>query len=385
MSFDCEDVPLDYQLFIGTVSYLLKHVQPDPIGPVPEFELSFVQRGHPSYKDIWRHAEWLLRMTQRCCFSLTSFLCSAIYIDRLIRQGRLSLYESTWRSTWVAMTVLSEKRWEDNYVHPGHIHATYGSRHTSQEQAVMQLKLFKALNFSMYIDEGEFWRWQCRLRDERDHQIMAALQFQRVFIPRPIPNLKTKSQNTPSTAATSESESERRYPRHSVHGHGQPHHYHQLTNAGYAVTPRAQADSHLQPSAHIKQGAATSRRGYGGSQLNWDQSLAMSHHASTQRPGVGARDLPTTRTSDFWQLDLRLNELRKHDYTHQRNPEHPRNSCGYSESQHGSYQYRHNVPAQRQMVGRSAYLDRAGLMPPSLTSRATQLDLNFPRSSVVWS
>merc|ERR1719281_966015 len=117
-------------------------------------------------------------MTQRCCFSLTSFLATLVYIERLRRARKLALYESTWRSTWVAMSVLSEKRWEDNYVHPGHIHATYGSKHTAGNQLTMQLKLFNALNFHMAIHLDEFTGWVCRLREnEQDQTILAALHF----------------------------------------------------------------------------------------------------------------------------------------------------------------------------------------------------------------
>lgn len=375
--FCCEDVPLDYQVFTGAVTYLLRRIEADPIGPITEFELTFAQRGHPSYGDIWRHAEWLLKMTQRCCFSLTSFLGALIYIERLRRQRKLVLYESTWRSTWVAMCVLSEKRWEDNYVHPGHIHATYGSKHTSEDQLMMQLKLFKALDFHMAIGYDEFTSWLNRLRDEKDQQISAACHFQRVFIPRPIPNLKTrKSQNTPSTSANSESESERRYQRHTLHGNGHSHHHHRLSNAaGYTVTPRAHGENHsVRHNSHVKHGATTCRRDYHGSQLNCDRAP---QHVPELRPGA-------TRAPDLWQLDLRLNELRRQDLSHQRAPEHHKSSSWQNadHQQLNSYQHRHQVAAPRHSVTQSAYLDHAG-PAPSWTTRVPQLDLNWPRSGVV--
>lgn len=206
MSFCNEDVPLDYAVFTGAATFLLRRIEADPPTPLAEQpESLFRQGGVPLAHEVRSHAAWLLRMTQRCCFSLTSFLGALVYIERLRRARKLTLYESTWRSTWVAMSVLSEKRWEDNYVHPGHVHATYGSTHTSQDQLLMQIALFKALDYRLAIGGEEFTIWLARLRAEvPDPQILNVVHFQRVFIPRPIPNLKVRKDRTPSTSAGSE-------------------------------------------------------------------------------------------------------------------------------------------------------------------------------------
>merc|ERR1719359_475686 len=102
---------------------------------------------------------WMLLMTQRCCLSLTSFVAGILYLERLRTQGLIQLYESTWRSLWVTMMIVSEKWWEDNYVHPGHITKMFNSSHTQKEFLENQLELFKALNYHLNLDIEEFNRW----------------------------------------------------------------------------------------------------------------------------------------------------------------------------------------------------------------------------------
>jgi len=415
MSFCSEDVPLDYQLFIGAATYLLKRIEADPANGIPKFEQSFVQKGHPGCREVRKHAEWLLRMTQRCCFSVTSFLGALIYIERLRRQRKLALYESTWRSTWVAMSVISEKRWEDNYIHPGHIHNTYGSKHTTLEQQKMQLKLFKALDFNLAIGLDEFSGWITKLRaDEKDQTIVNTCHFQRVFIARPIPNLKTrKTQNTPSTSANSESESDsqsetRRSQKQSTSqklydaqkGYDAQKSHHPIgigqQPGGYttSMTPRAQREGLVR---HMPQhGAATCRRDYhsqlSSSQLNCDWGP---QHVPELRPGASARDYATgaiRHGNDFSQLDLRLTELRMQELNQQRGVDLMRTSCWHNNvfnaehhQQQAVYQHRHRIAAQHHhpAVGAQAY-DHHGAMH-SWTTRALQHDANYqyPRSGVV--
>jgi len=417
MSFHSEDVPLDYQVFTGAVAYLLKRIEADPAGGITDFESPFKQRGHPSHRDIVRHAEWLLKMTQRCCFSVTSFLGALIYIERLCRQGKLSLYESTWRSTWVAMSVLSEKRWEDNYVHPGHIHATYASKHTTDEQLKMQLALFKALDFNMKIEYNEFTGWLNKLREEdRDQKIMAACHFQRVFIPRPIPNLKVKMPSTPSTSAgNSESEDLSLYPSTSAgksewRQQRQPIGYghHHLTTSSYTLTPRGTGEGNqISPyKTHTRQhGGAITTRDYQGSR-DW-----APQHAPQLRSGGCAQDFPAPRPqTDFYQLDLRLTELRMQEINHklaQHNADLHRtsgwNNAEQKQHQQATYQHRHRIAAPRHSAMGTSMTGSYGTSPTksigtsfdhgnqispqkSWTTRAPQVDLHRPRSGVVaWS
>jgi len=402
-----EDVQLDYQLFIGAATYLLKRIEADPAGGIPKFESNFAQKGHPSYRDIRKHAEWLFKMTQRCCFSVTSFLGALIYVERLRRQCKVALYESTWRSTWVAMSVISEKRWEDNYIHPGHIHNMYGSTHRTEEHQKMQLKLFEALEFNLAIDESEFYGWIGKLRaDEKDQQIVATVHFQRIFLPRPIPNLKTKkNQNTPSTSGESDAESLDQLHRQRLHRQSVSQKQYDdqkldvqkqknlmtTSQFGYSLsqTPRAHGEGQtIRHKAH--HGAATCRRDYH-SQLTSD--LAP-QHGSDLRPGTCARDLPAPRTTDYWQLDFQATELRMQELNHrmqqlnqQRGADLLRTSCWHNteHQQHGIYQQRHRFAAQRPSTMSTSIFDHTNTLT-SWTSRAPQYDMNYPRSSVVaWS
>lgn len=394
--FCSEDVPLDYQFFVGASTYLLKCIEPDPVGGIPKFEQSFMQKGHPSYREVHKHAQWLLRMTQRCCLSLTSFLGALIYIERLRRERKLTLYESTWRSTWVAMSVISEKRWEDNYIHPGHIHNTYGSKHTASEQQKLQVKLFKALDYHLSIEWDEFINWVTKLRHGDKHpEVVSACHFQRVFIPRPIPNLKTKkSQNTPSTSANSEHSGmesdmqvERRDLKQSIcHKHDalkatDAHRSHlsfaMAPRSGFA-TPRAHGESTVR---HMMQhGAATCRREYHAqsstAQLNCDY---VPQHPPELRPGVARQG------TDHCHLDLRVTDLRMQDLN-LRTPSFQ--NTGFNADHHllSMYQHRHRIATQHRptAMGASAY-DHPGMPLQPWTTRGYPYD-QYPRSGVVaWS
>lgn len=194
MSFCDENLPKDYQIFVGSVSFLLLRVQPDSREKkMSTLEKMFRQPSPGSIFDVPRHATWMLKMTQRCCFSLTSFMGGLIYLERLRQRGKITLFESTWRSLWVASMIISEKWWEDNYIHPGHILNTYGSTHRSREFLDMQMRLFEAMHYKLEITKDELKRWRTRLRSEMPEQsILSMVPFQQIFIPRPIPNLKVK-------------------------------------------------------------------------------------------------------------------------------------------------------------------------------------------------
>eukprot|EP00746_Dinoflagellata_sp_MGD_P163851 gnl/MRDRNA2_/MRDRNA2_92112_c0_seq1.p1 gnl/MRDRNA2_/MRDRNA2_92112_c0~~gnl/MRDRNA2_/MRDRNA2_92112_c0_seq1.p1 ORF type:complete len:406 (-),score=47.77 gnl/MRDRNA2_/MRDRNA2_92112_c0_seq1:147-1364(-) len=402
MSFDSEDVPLDYQFFIGAVTFLLKRIEPDPVGPIPKFEQSFVQKGQLARHEVRKHAEWLLKMTQRCCFSLTSFNCALIYIERLRRDRKLTLYESTWRSTWVAMSVISEKRWEDNYIHPGHIHNTYGSRHTALEQQHMQINLCTALGWNLAIDLQDYRAWTHRLRNDYDvRQVMSACHFQRVFIQRPIPNLKKarKSENTPSTTADSEPGSDSQWQRRdmkqsiSQKHHDAPSDAHK-SHHSFAMAQQQLGYTTMTPRAHGRQfhgphgGAATCRREYhtqsSATQLNCDW---VPQQAPDLRPGA------TRQNPDYCHVDLRLTDLttRSMQELNQFRAT-PWHNNGMNADHHplGVYQDRHRIAAQHRIatqhrasaMGASAY-DHGSMS--SWTARAPQYDANlqYTRSGVV--
>jgi hypothetical protein len=411
MSFNNEDLPLDYGVFLGAIQYLMQKIEADPPqGPrsIPKEMQLFVQKGHPSRHEVQKNAAWLLKMTQRCCFSLTSFLGSVIYIDRLVKEGKLKLYESTWRSTWVAMAVISEKRWEDNYIHPGHIHNTYNSRHTAAEQTKMQMALCKELDWWLAIELDEFEHWINKLRNF-GNKAELGIHFQKVFIQRPIPNLKTggrKTENTPSTAAdtgderapSSDSQRQRRGSQHDLkqsvsqkqydfpraNDPYQSHHAGFFPNSqqpGFTVTPRAPCHNDTALRRMMQHGAATCRREYHAqnstSQLTCDWAP---QHAPDLRPGAGRQG------TDCNHLDLHLTDLRStrmQDLGQFRASYH---NNGVNADYHllgvSQYQQRHRLAAQHRhsAMGATAY-DHGAVS--SWTSRAPQYDAPYQRSSVV--
>eukprot|EP00397_Hematodinium_sp_SG-2012_P000741 GEMP01000742.1.p1 GENE.GEMP01000742.1~~GEMP01000742.1.p1 ORF type:complete len:378 (+),score=20.73 GEMP01000742.1:191-1324(+) len=156
--------------------------------------------------------EWLFKITQRCCFSLTSVVCGLIYLDRLTRNQKVMFSSSAWDLIWVSLMVLSEKFWEDNYIHPGHILYTAISDRIFQtnkrayfDMLNMQFWLLGALDWRLNIRQDVFDHWLEYLRDlgckYSDQSIRLPIT---VFVPRPIPNLKVRrtSQLSQSTAST---------------------------------------------------------------------------------------------------------------------------------------------------------------------------------------
>ena len=91
--------------------------------------------------NITVEAQWMVAVIQRCCLSPTSTVATLVYAKRLVACDafRHTFHHTTWRNLFVALVVISEKYWEDNYVHPMHI-----------------LNTFRVLN-------GQFpTKWQCR-------------------------------------------------------------------------------------------------------------------------------------------------------------------------------------------------------------------------------
>lgn len=155
-------------------------------------------------------ADWLLKCTQRCCFSLTSVVCSLIYLDKLIKLRKVMFSSSAWDVIWVCLMILSEKTWEDNYIHPGHVVYTcisdrvfQNDKRAYKEMQRMQFWLLEALDWRMHIAEGTFYDWVHFLGDMGRRGTEIAMPMT-VFVPRPIPNLKVRrpSQQTTSTAST---------------------------------------------------------------------------------------------------------------------------------------------------------------------------------------
>lgn len=70
---------------------------------------------------MYSDARFLAEFVQKCCFSLTTIMGAFYYISRLRESGHIRFHEASWRSLFIVACLLSEKMWEDNFVHPHHI------------------------------------------------------------------------------------------------------------------------------------------------------------------------------------------------------------------------------------------------------------------------
>ncbi|EER10514.1 hypothetical protein Pmar_PMAR005849 [Perkinsus marinus ATCC 50983] len=113
--------------------------------------------GNPRVPSFHSDAAFVLKMTQRCCFSLATVLAGLDYFVRLIDKGLVRLHHTSWRSLWVCCMLLAEKMWEDNFVHPAHIMGQYSaSAHTKREYLQLQMGILKVLNWDMNITLKRF-------------------------------------------------------------------------------------------------------------------------------------------------------------------------------------------------------------------------------------
>jgi hypothetical protein len=98
-------------------------------------------------------AKFIAELTMRCCFSLTTIIGAADYMLRLHAIGAVRLHSTSWKSVFVACCLISEKVWEDNYVHPTHIITQYGylakggSTIPKRDYLRLQIILATALNW----------------------------------------------------------------------------------------------------------------------------------------------------------------------------------------------------------------------------------------------
>ena len=141
---------------------------------------------------------FLARLTQKCCFSLTTIVGALDILLRLYEKPSICFHASTWRSLLVTCLILSEKMWEDNFVHPMHIIGQYNTycpgqfSHSKRDFLYMQLAIVEALE------------WRTNMNLTRYHSLVAAVmatevpvciyrvlssQSQASLIPRPLPAL----------------------------------------------------------------------------------------------------------------------------------------------------------------------------------------------------
>jgi len=158
---------------------------------------------------IQSDARFIAELTMRCCFSLTTVIGALDYMLKLHSSGVVRLHSTSWKTIFVVCCLLSEKVWEDNYVHPSHIINQFGylakggSNIPKREYLGLQILLARALN------------WDTNTSPSRYRELVVGIMNSSVpfaiyrqipngyagFVPRPLPplpkmNLPTRHQQT---------------------------------------------------------------------------------------------------------------------------------------------------------------------------------------------
>jgi len=180
------------------------------------FERQFIVEGFNSSEPVRLSQDivFLARLSQKCCFSLTTLVGALDLLLRLYEHPSINFHASTWRSVLVTCLILSEKMWEDNFVHPMHIIGQYNGycpgqcSHSKRDYMFMQLAVVEALG------------WRTSMSLTRYHSLVAAVmatevpscifrvlssQSQAVLIPRPLPALPKMVLRRPGSSASTAS------------------------------------------------------------------------------------------------------------------------------------------------------------------------------------
>ena len=141
---------------------------------------------------------FLARLCQKCCFSLTTIVGALDLLLRLYEKPKICFHASSWRSILVNCLILSEKMWEDNFVHPAHIIGQFNAycpgqySHSKREFLYLQLNIVQTLH------------WKTNMTLSRYHSLVAAVmstevppcvfnclssKHQASLVPRPLPAL----------------------------------------------------------------------------------------------------------------------------------------------------------------------------------------------------
>jgi hypothetical protein len=176
-------------------------------------ESKFVQPNHdlalPNAR-LQADARFIAELTMRCCFSLTTVIGALDYMLKLHASGLVRLHTTSWKTIFVVCCLLSEKVWEDNYVHPSHIINQFGylakggSNIPKKEYMGLQILLARALN------------WDTNTTPSRYRELIVGIMGTSVppaiyrqipngyaaFVPRPLPpipkmNIPTRSHRLP--------------------------------------------------------------------------------------------------------------------------------------------------------------------------------------------
>ncbi|EER11671.1 hypothetical protein Pmar_PMAR002274 [Perkinsus marinus ATCC 50983] len=158
--------------------------------------------GNPRVPPFHSDAAFVLKMTQRCCFSVATVVAGLDYFIRLIDKGLVHLHHTSWRSLWVCCMLLAEKMWEDNFVHPVHIMGQYSSNaHTRSEYLRLQMGILKVLNWDMNITLKRFTDLVANIMAHPvSPEVLSAVPRHpgKLFILRPLPKVPKMNFNLSS-------------------------------------------------------------------------------------------------------------------------------------------------------------------------------------------
>ena len=154
----------EYQFMLRYITRLLSLVDHSDEGLLlasdNPIECHFVQLNQlmpSSSSRMQADARFIAELTMRCCFSITTVLGALEYMLLLHSKGVVRLHSTSWKTIFVVCCLLSEKMWEDNYVHPSHIISQYGylakggSNVPKRDDLALQLLLVNSINWQTNI------------------------------------------------------------------------------------------------------------------------------------------------------------------------------------------------------------------------------------------
>ena len=105
---------------------------------------------------------FIRRLATDCCLTRTSLIMGLHFFIRACSTKQLTQSDHTWRTILANCFILSEKMWEDNYIHPHYIRLRFtyhcGSRRipTTEDFLKLQMSILAALEWRLNISKSQF-------------------------------------------------------------------------------------------------------------------------------------------------------------------------------------------------------------------------------------
>lgn len=198
----------EYQFMLRYITRLLSLVDHSESGLLAAekspIECRFVQRNQDLATSPTRYqsdARFIAEFTMRCCFSLTTVVGAMDYLLKLHSMGAVRLHATSWKTIFVVCCLISEKVWEDNYVHPSHIINQFGylakggSTIPKKEYLSLQMLFAKVLNWNTNTTSSRYLELVTNIMGVA----VPLAVFKQVpagyagFVPRPLPPLPKMS------------------------------------------------------------------------------------------------------------------------------------------------------------------------------------------------